>query len=180
MKILDKKLGEVLVDAELWAFLEANIGNSVSPCDLPENVNYFDFNENAEYMGMAKIYFPAYENDPLENWTAFKKWIDLLPSEAETIFDREDIDTAISSEKLTPKDIFKSFGSLKETLTQEIASSTGLEYALACVEVLYEDKSLHIIFTNLDWPDVWPFEVVRTSNGSPDCNNCYYFEPSYE
>lgn len=176
MQVIEKNLGKVVVDAELWAFLESNIGQQVNPNDLPKGIDYFDFNQYAEFMGMAKIEFPAHEDCLLDDWDALAKWIDTLPPAAECIFDREDVEVAMTSESLSPRKVFKSFKSLKEVLVQEIVSKTDLEYALACVEVIHEDKSLHLLFTNLDWPDMWPFEVVKTVNGNADCKDCYYYE----
>ena len=179
MELLDKKLGKVLVDEELWVFLETYIGQEVSPRSLPKEVDYFDFRAHAEFMGLAKLEFPNYVDGILDDWHTLIKWMSTMPPEAEAIFDREDVDSAISQQTLKPKDFFENFEALKAELTQVVASRSELEYALACVEVVHETNSLHLLFTNLDWPEELPFLVVRTVNGYPECIDCYPYEPSY-
>ena len=68
MKILEKELGKVVVDDELWTFLESRMGQKVNAESLPREVDYFDFNEHTEYMGLAKLEFPEYVDGILDDW----------------------------------------------------------------------------------------------------------------
>ena len=179
MKVLDKKQGKVLVDEELWSFLEGYMGQKVSPYILPTEVDYFDFHEHTEFTGLALLEFPDYVDGILDDWDSLIKWVSTMPPNAEIIFDREDIEAAIAKQTLKPRDFFENYEALKAELTQVVASRSELEFTVACVEVVHETNSLHLLFTNLDWPDKWPFKVVRTVNGYPECIDCYPYEPTY-
>ncbi len=134
---------------EIFNEFYRNKNTKFSPSEQGMTFIYESIADGIEYLGMVHAHIPSLDEDILSDWSEFAYWVEDIGLNLEDLIDLDAQEIDEDDPRINPIEYFESEENIKKNAIRAIMNQNSY-IGPGCIELHFENKTLYLIFTDLD------------------------------